>query len=575
MTSLAHGWRAYAVIGLIAAAAALAGIFTLPPLDRDESRFAQATAQMLETGDFISINFLEESRNKKPVGIHWLQAAAVAAFSDVGAREIWAYRLPSLLGAVLAAIACYWGGTRIVGREAAFAGAALFAACVMLGVEAGIAKTDAMLVGCTTIAMAALANLRAGGGRKTALLFWAAIGLGTLIKGPVAPMVAGLAVVVLIAWERRAGWLRPLLFWPGPLLALLIVLPWLIGIQIATDGAFLREMLSDELGPKIVSGHERHGGIPGYHLLVLPLLLFPATLFLLPGLGRVVAGVRAGGETDAARAARFLIAWAVPIWLVFEILPTKLPHYVLPAYPALALAAGWGFVELIKARSWQRWTSRGLFAAAGVIFAILLPTIFVIFGSGASWDTLRLVYEAGYDPAFDLAADPVAVITVFLALTVFVGLTGASLFAEKMHSGTSVLFLAVAAGVSWQLLARGAAIPGANAVWLADAVRSMQQEIEGAGTGPTDRLVTASSFTEPSLVFSLGTDTVLGSAEEVLTVANRRDVPTLVVLDLSRIDEVPPLPVGRCGERIISGTNYSRGSDVQLLAFYYPCPARQ
>ncbi len=112
MTQLASGIRAYVIIGLLAALSALAGIFTLPPLDRDESRFAQATAQMLETGNFVEINFLDEERNKKPVGIHWMQAVSVAALSDAEARQIWAYRIPSLLGAILAALAAFWGGQK-------------------------------------------------------------------------------------------------------------------------------------------------------------------------------------------------------------------------------------------------------------------------------------------------------------------------------------------------------------------------------------------------------------------------------------------------------------------------------
>ncbi|MFM9469985.1 ArnT family glycosyltransferase, partial [Streptomyces scabiei] len=78
---------------------ALPGLFFLPPLDRDESRFAQATAQMLETHDFVNIRYQSEPRDKKPIGIHWLQAASVSTLSSVERREIWAYRIPSLLGA--------------------------------------------------------------------------------------------------------------------------------------------------------------------------------------------------------------------------------------------------------------------------------------------------------------------------------------------------------------------------------------------------------------------------------------------------------------------------------------------
>jgi hypothetical protein len=73
------------------------GLATIPPVDRDEARFAQATRQILETGDFIRIRVQEEARNKKSMGIHWLQAVAVALFSTPGSTAIWPYRLPSAL----------------------------------------------------------------------------------------------------------------------------------------------------------------------------------------------------------------------------------------------------------------------------------------------------------------------------------------------------------------------------------------------------------------------------------------------------------------------------------------------
>ncbi|WP_203293742.1 ArnT family glycosyltransferase [Maricaulis parjimensis] len=590
MTELARGVRAYVIIGLLAALSALAGIFTLPPLDRDESRFAQATAQMLETGNFVEINFLDTERNKKPVGIHWLQAVSVAALSDAEAREIWAYRIPSLLGVILAALAAFWGGQKLIGREAAFAGAALFATTILLGIEGGIAKTDAMLAGCTTLAMAALMNARAGEnpGWKTALLFWFAIGLGSLIKGPVTPMVAGLAIIALLIWEREWRWLKPVLTWWGPILAIAMVVPWLVSIQIATEGNFLREALGDDLGPKLVSGHERHGGPIGYHLLLLPLLLFPATLFLVPGVGRLVGAIRQ--KTDMVGAARFLVCWAVPTWLVFEILPTKLPHYVLPAYPALALAAGWGLVELVKAQAWQRWVSWGLFAFAGVVFAIVIPVAFVMYGNNASWDAVRLSL-AGFQGGFDLGLDPAVAAWVFIASALFIGLTAAALISDRVKPGVLALVFAVLAGLGWQLAARGAALPNAYAVRLADQVRGAREYSEILNNMTPDEIVTASSYTEPSLVFSLGTDTVLGSTEEVIAFAAGREEPTMLVLDLSRDESLLPAlrsvelhaaladfpmvaaydALDVCHRTLASGTNYSRGDETVLAILFVNC----
>src|SRR5205823_8477385 len=102
-----RGVRPYLLLAGLCLLLYLPGIAAIPPLDRDEARFAQATRQMLETGDFLRIRFQDEARNKKPAGIHWLQAAAVSAFSQPASTAIWPYRLPSLLGAIAAVLAIF------------------------------------------------------------------------------------------------------------------------------------------------------------------------------------------------------------------------------------------------------------------------------------------------------------------------------------------------------------------------------------------------------------------------------------------------------------------------------------
>ena len=539
MTDRISGVRAWWIIGALAALAAFAGVFTLPVTDRDEGRYVQATAQMLETGDFVRINVLDEPRNKKPVGIHWMQAAVVGLVSSAEAREVWAYRLPSVIGAILAALACFWAGTRLMSREAAFAGAALFAVTVSLGFEAGIAKTDAMLAGLTTLSMAALANLRAGGaGWKTALIFWIAMGFGILVKGPVTPMVAGLTVIVLALWERKFAWLMPLMrFWPGPILMIAIVLPWLISVQIATEGAFLREALGDDLGGKVTSGDEGHGGPPGYHLFALFLMFFPAVLFLFPGAARVVGAARR--EDEAGRAARFLIAWIIPSWLVFEIMPTKLPHYTLPLYPALALAAGWGIVEWTKSKAWERWAGWGLFALAGAIFAIGLPGAAAFYGSNATPDVFRLAENTGFLPNYQLGLDPGVLAGVLAVGALFAGLLGASLFAHARRAVWAATALAVLAGLGWHVMARGVAAPSAYALRLSDQVAALREYSETITGVAPEEIVTVTSFKETSLVFLLGSDTVQGdTTEEALIAAEATEEPVMLVIDTARDPEL-------------------------------------
>ncbi|HYD86994.1 MAG TPA: glycosyltransferase family 39 protein [Vitreimonas sp.] len=378
----ARGWRGYLLVALIALMSSLFGAGQVPVMDDAESRFAQATRQMLETGDYVRIRVQDEERNVKPVGVHWLQAASVTLFEPVTGKlnAIWPYRLPSALGIALAAIATLWGGAVLAGKRAALFGAALLAAGVLAGLEGMTAKTDAVLLGFTTLAMAALARLRTLpderrilGSKELSMLFWAAIGCGVLVKGPVTPLVAALTLGALAIWERRARWMKPLLFWPGPLLALLIVAPWSIAITFETQGRFFAEMFGGDIAPKLMSGQEGQFALPGFHTFLLPFLIFPAT-YALPAAGRVaLEAVRAPRASDAHASIRFLLAWAVPTILFFEIAPTKLPHYVLPAYPPITLLCGCGLAAMRGFR-WRTAHPAGvvLFAVTGVVLVTLI-----------------------------------------------------------------------------------------------------------------------------------------------------------------------------------------------------------
>jgi 4-amino-4-deoxy-L-arabinose transferase-like glycosyltransferase len=373
----ARSWAAYALIGLIALSSALFGAAAMPVMDRDEARFAQASRQMVETGDYVRIRVQNQERSKKPVGIHWLQAVSVRVFEPLTHRlnVIWPYRVPSALSAMLAALAAFWGGARLIGPRAALLGGALFAAGVLLGLEGMTAKTDAVLAGFTTLAMAALAHLYAGGARTRALAltFWIAMGCGILIKGPITPFVAALALIAIGLWEGRWRWMKPLAWWPGPLLATLIVAPWMIAIYVATNGDFFLDMVRHDLAPKITGGQEGHFAWPGYYLLLLPLMIFPATLAL-PAAFRLIWRTARAPRNDADFSGlRFLIAWALPAFLVFELAPTKLPHYPLPLYPAIALVCGAALVAIFRER-WKLTYGLGLalFALAGAVFAALL-----------------------------------------------------------------------------------------------------------------------------------------------------------------------------------------------------------
>src|SRR5690348_15178543 len=116
--------RPLIVLALLCLGLWLPTVLALPPLDRDESRFAQSSKQMLESGNFVDIRFGSAPRYKKPVGIYWLQAATTEIAGFGGHDRIWSYRLVSLLGGVIAAWLTYWCARAFLRPEACVVAAA-------------------------------------------------------------------------------------------------------------------------------------------------------------------------------------------------------------------------------------------------------------------------------------------------------------------------------------------------------------------------------------------------------------------------------------------------------------------
>ena len=377
--------RACVLLIAVALLVFLPGFFQIPPVDRDEARFAQATKQMVENGDYIDIRFQDEVRYKKPVGIYWLQAAAVKAGRALGVNHadttIWLYRLPSLAGAISGVLLTYWAALVFVGRRAALLAALMMAGSLLLGVEARLAKTDAVLLACSVAAMGAMARIYSASrsapetpaGWRLPAILWTAMAAGVLVKGPLILMFVGLTAVALSILDRSARWIFALRPVSGIVWMLLLVLPWFAAITLRSGGSFFEQALGHDMLEKVASSQEAHGAPPGYYLLLFWVTFWP---------GSVLAGLAAPAVWRARRepATQFLLAWLIPSWLVFEAVITKLPHYVLPLYPAIAVLIA-GVIErggLVKARWLMRGTA-GWFVLPGII-AIAIPVIFIIVG---------------------------------------------------------------------------------------------------------------------------------------------------------------------------------------------------
>lgn len=488
VSRLLAGRAAYALLALFAIALFLPGIASNPPTDRDEARFAQASRQMVESGDLVNIHFQDEARNKKPVGIYWLQAAAADTF---GKDAIWPYRLPSLLGAALAVVALAGLARPSFGRGAGLLAGLLFGASLIATVEAHIAKTDAMLL--LTVVAAQLALARAylrtdeAVGWVWPLLFWSAQGVGILIKGPVTPLISALTIVALAVSDRRLtdrwaylGDLRPL---PGAILAALIAAPWFVAITLG-DSNFMQEAVGQDLLPKLLGGQEAHGAPPGYYLAVATLTFWPASL--VGWFGAIWAWRNRKTPT-----ARFLLAWLLPAWVMFELIPTKLPHYTLPLLPAVALMGALALRDApdMVSRMMRHWAGRLLLIVWSAI-GLILGFAFIV----ATWMTEQRFAPSGLLP---IAGSLLAV-----------GLAGRAFWRGEALRAAAVAALCTL--LIWPPIF-GRLLPGLKQLWPSQQATLMVATQLPAW--PPAEPVAAVGYHEPSLVFFLGTDTMLTTPE--------------------------------------------------------------
>lgn len=516
----------HVVAGLICALFVFSiGIDRIPVTDRDEARFAQASKQMATSGDWVDIRFQDAPRYKKPVGIYWAQTAAAIAFDKVGSAEIWVYRIPSVISAALASVLLIWVGAPLVGYATASAAAIMLASTFLLHVEARLAKTDAALLMTVVLAMGVLA--RAWCARtldwRLAFLFWSALAAGVLIKGPLVLLPVGGAICWIVLLSKEVSWLKLLRPLSGFLWLLALVAPWYLAIILKSDGAFLSEALGRDFAAKIGSAQESHGAPPGSYFLTFWLMAWPWGI-LAPA-AFVVALIE---RRDPA--VLFLTGWIVPMWLLLELVPTKLLHYPLPVYPAILLLCALALTRPLK--RWTLYVGSGLSALSGLCFVTLAVVAPLNFGDGLNWVGLSCAFGA-----FTIGAMGVW-------------------FLSRAEADRAVLALA-ASGIVMALSVLTVTIPSLSRLFIAERMFAASACHNGA--------IYIAGFQEPSAVFRLGTDTRFASERETLAE---------LATDSAAIAWIAVTAPQTA--QFVSGLNYSNGKQVTLQLFQAPgVPAKE
>ncbi len=504
-------------------------------IDRDEAHFAQASKQMMQVGNYFQIRFQDKTRFQKPPGINWLQALSVKLLSDSNTHQIWPYRIPSVLGAFLAILFTYLFASRFLGSMTAALAASLLASSLLLIVEAHMAVIDATLLFSVVLMQGALWHIYQSYkeqrkiGWVWPLCFWFAMAFGIALKG-VTPLVGLLTILALCLVDKDLSWLRQLKFLQGLFLVIVLTAVWLILVNKAEQSNYLLQMFNKDLLPKLKGGHESHGKPPLFHLAMLPITFWPSSLFL--GLGGIYAW-----KNRTTNQIKFLLAWFVPSWIFFECMPTKLPQYVMPLFPALAILCALAIKEYAYALT-NKWLR--LLQYLWLILSIILGLVLMLI---TYWVNGRLSISG-----------------VIISGAIVIFSSSAIYFSRQGKLNKSLISNFIMAMVVFPLIFNNL-LPSLKPVWLTHTIAQLVDKVRIDNSMP----LLVVGFEEPSLVFNLDTKSVRFVDFNTAITQLLTNPKQLAIFD-DRVLQAWPYPLDKI--KILAqtrGFNYSKGRWVKLL----------
>lgn len=369
----------------------LAGNAEVPLWDRDEPRYAQCSRQMLDSDDWVVPHLYDQMRMKKPPLIYWLQAASMSVLGE----NSYAARLPSVIAMALTLLLVAIAVRRALGAEHAFWTVLVLASSVMTVISAKASLTDSVLLLFITIAQLCFYLIWRGKGTWPVIcVLGLAIGLTLMTKGPVGLGVHAMTFLAYGIFSKTLNWKRsPAMAVDEPAatdqltrpsqrrrvskfgivakvlvviaMAAAVGIPWAIAIEKRSPG-FIWNMLYREVGSRSTEGQEGHTGPPGYYLAAIWPILLPWSL-LLPA--ALVLAWRRRREIYV----RFALSAVFGPWLMFEIVRTKLPHYLLPCFIPLAILIADVIVKCLR-KGWPAMANRAFrrgVVAWGIVLVVL------------------------------------------------------------------------------------------------------------------------------------------------------------------------------------------------------------
>lgn len=519
--------------------------------DIDEGNNVDCSREMQAADNWRVPTFNYELRVDKPALLYWLQIFAAQSF---GVGEF-AGRLPSALAAWLAVLVTYELGRRAFGAGAGLIGGVALATAVLFSAAAHFANPDALLCACTVLTFALFWCGLQHSGRIWFVPINAAMALAMLAKGPVGVV---LPCAVMGLYLLRAGRLRLLLdrrLLSGILTFVVVALPWYLWVAIDTKFEFIKGFFGAHNFGRAMKTMEGHRGPIFYYLIVLALGFAPWSVFLLPTCvqaWRDRRGVRhlfliAPDATPAEHARAFLWGWIAIYLLAFTIAATKLPNYILPIYPAVAL---------LTADMLQRWR-RGAIALPRWMFALSLGCIAVA-GIGT---VAGLFVASGAIEVPKLRARAIPDLQ-WLALLGIVPLIAAGVGAWCLGTERRTgLIVTLAVGACLVLVPLG--VWGGTALDGCKAPRPIADMIRAEQTDREIRIA-AYDYFQPSLVFYCRRQVAPLTNEAAVEAFLQTPLQVFLVTPQATWDRLPKQAIGDC-KVVGRQRDFYRGYDVVLV----------
>ena len=551
----------FGIVGILTLIFILPGLSSIPPLDRDEARFSQASKQMLEDKNYVVIKFQEELRSKKPIGIYWLQIASASIF---GKDNIISYRAPNIFSILILIIVFstfvysisfrYFNLNISSSLTFSFFSSLVMATLLGLSIEIKQAKTDTVLLTLCTVQQLIFWKIYSYGKESwnkykhheyvwLTRLFWLIIALGILVKGPISPLLFTMTLLSICILDRfvekewNLSWLNLFLWFQGLLIVSIITLPWIYLAWQATDGHLILDAINKDFLIKLRSGQENHWGPFGSHLFLLLLTFWPMVL-LLP------FAARACLDWKHERLIRFLISWIIPFWIILELTPTKLPHYILPVFPGLILLILIG-ISSPPSGNIKFSKINKFFRAVVVIFTLLLA--------------LSLVYVSLNFSSKIL----IFILSIVLSLIMITSIIFGNIFFlnESKYKLSPLFGMLILAGIC-NIFVFSYIFPNLDKIHITPKIKNYIDSLEFR----PDTIV-ATGYHEPSLVFSLGRDTLLLSPEEAALVLVEGD-NTLAIVEERTHNEVKKI-LNKFENKIVyltslDGFNLAKGQKIKI-----------